>query len=243
MQRLTGILNFLNRALFPGRPFTLRMYAKFSNLCDRQGCALKHYHHVRLDQEFKKDLGVWITFLQFSDKTILCRSFVDLCSLSKATRLAFYLDASKNVGLGIGAFFNGKWLFARWEPGYIVKFDPSIEYLELLALCIAVFTWQVELVNKRVIRFCDNNSVCSMVNNSTSGCKNCMKLIRLLVLNNLRHNSRVFVKHISGTENVLADALSRLNFRQFWKHAPKNTCKNPDKLPADLWPPLKLWIV
>ena len=165
-----------------------------------------------------------------------------MCGFSGTTKLRFYSDTSKNTEFGIGAYFNGKWLFAQWEPDYIVKYDPSIEYLELLALCTAVFTWQQDLANKRVTIFCDNNSVCTMVNNSTSGCKNCMKLIRLLVLNNLRHNSRIFVKHIFGSKNVLADALSRMNFKQFWKHAPENTCTKPEKLPKELWPPSKLWI-
>ena len=32
LERLAGLLNFLNRAIVPGRVFTRRMYAKFSNL-------------------------------------------------------------------------------------------------------------------------------------------------------------------------------------------------------------------
>lgn len=32
LQRLTGLLNFLCKAIFPGRAFTRRMYAKFKSL-------------------------------------------------------------------------------------------------------------------------------------------------------------------------------------------------------------------
>ena len=53
LQRLAGYLNFLNRAIFPGRAFTRRMYAKFtSTVKDKK---LKAYHHIRLDSEFKSD--------------------------------------------------------------------------------------------------------------------------------------------------------------------------------------------
>ena len=242
MQRLAGILNFLNRGIFTGRPFTRCMYAKFSNLKDKQGCALKWYHHVRLDAEFKIDCGVWITFLQNADKSLLCRTFVDILGISGTPQILFYSDASKNENLGLGAYFHGNWLYAQWEPGYIREFDPSIEYLELLALCIAVFTWQTELTNQQVSIFCDNNSVCSMVNNSTSSCKNCMKLIRLLVLNNLRFNTRIFVKHLYSSMNYLADSLSHLKFREFWKKAPLSTKSHPEKLLTELWLPSHLWI-
>ena len=57
MQRLTGILNFLNRTLFPGRPFTRRMYAKFSNLHDKQGCALKALSPCQAGSGIQNRLG------------------------------------------------------------------------------------------------------------------------------------------------------------------------------------------
>ena len=242
MQRLTGILNFLNWALFAGRPFTRRMYAKFSNLKDKQEVALQPYHHVQIDNEFKVDCGVWITFLQSSNQVVLCHPFVDLCGIDGTTVLPFYSDASKNPNFGIGAYFKGMWTYAKWEQNYIQICNPSIEYLELLALCVAVFTWQEELVNLRSTIFCDNLSVVSMINQTTSSCKNCMKLIRMLVLNNLRNNTRIFAKHVTSRDNFLADAPSRLDFARFWRLAPQGTKKFPEKLPRDLWPPTHLWM-
>ena len=35
LESLAGLLNFLNRAIFPGRAFTHRMYAKFAGARDR----------------------------------------------------------------------------------------------------------------------------------------------------------------------------------------------------------------
>ena len=41
--QLTGLLNFISRAIVPGRAFTRRMYAKFSN------SKLKQHHHIWVD--------------------------------------------------------------------------------------------------------------------------------------------------------------------------------------------------
>ena len=55
LQVLTGYLNFLNRAIFPRRAFTRRMYMKCPTA---EGRKLKPYHHVKLDQEFYCDCEV-----------------------------------------------------------------------------------------------------------------------------------------------------------------------------------------
>ena len=59
LEKLTGLLNFLNKAITPGRAFTRRMYAKFATVPE-----LKKHHHVRLDKEFKEDCRVWTCFLE-----------------------------------------------------------------------------------------------------------------------------------------------------------------------------------
>ena len=83
--------------------------------------------------------------------------------------------------------------------------------------------------------FCDNKSVVSMINATTSSCKNCMFLIRLLVLSGLVDNRRVFACHVRGRDNKLADSLSRLDLDRFWREAPQNMTKHPDKTsPPDL---------
>ena len=78
LQQLAGHLNFINRAVVPGRAFTRRMYAKFSgsNLLDNKGRSLKPHHHVKLDREFRLDCALWEYFLQDLDSMIW--PFVDL---------------------------------------------------------------------------------------------------------------------------------------------------------------------
>ena len=81
-----------------------------------------------------------------------------------------------------------------------------------------------------------------MVNDMSTGEPECMKLIRLLALNNLRINRRVTVEYVKSAENVLADSLSRGEYDRFWKHAPEGTNRYPDSLPSQLWPIDKLWV-
>ena len=68
-----------------------------------------------------------------------------------------------------------------------------------------------------------------------------MKLIRLLTLNNLRHDRRIFIRHVEGKSNVLSDALSRLKFDKFFQLANKTVNNFPDKLTEELWQLTKIW--
>ena len=239
IQRLAGMLNFLNKAIHPGRAFTRRMYSKYSDIADGK-TVLKHYHHVKVDKEFRNDCEVWRTFLL--NQEAYSRPFIDVKrNTFTAVKLRFYTDASKHSSKGFGCVFGNRYTFGIWEKDYIKKFNPSIAYLELLALCIGIFTWQEKLSNMRIEVLCDNNSAKSMVNNLSTGGKNCMYLVRLLTLNNLLHNRRVFVKFISTKKNTLADALSRLQFKRFFKHRGPNMRRHPSPLPNELWPASKIW--
>ena len=250
LQSLCGYLNFLGRAIHPGRVFTRRMYSKFGHIVHSQpngSAVIKYtpmpYHHIKLDKEFKLDCKVWLEFITDENlQSVVCRPMIDLTNSVSAEELKFYSDASAAKTLGFGCSFGNSWIFGQWEDGYIDKFKPSIEYLELYALVAGILTWQDDprLNNCRVIVFCDNQAVVHMINNITSGCKNCMHLLRIMVLNGLRHNQRVFVKFVSTKNNFLADSLSRLKIDKFKKLLPSANVY-PDKVHPDIWPPSKIW--
>ena len=86
------------------------------------------------------------------------------------------MDASKNRKLGFGGHCGINWMQARWGS-FIQNCDPSIQFLELYALTAGVLAWIHQFRNKTVVIYTDNQCVRSMVNNTTSGCKNCMVLI------------------------------------------------------------------
>ena len=245
IQVLTGYLNFITKAIFAGRTFTRRMYSKgsvYQKKKDRSIQKLKQHHHIKLDPEFKFDCAIWKTFLENHTKVALCRPMIDLDKNQfTAKQLAFSSDASAAESLGFGAMFNKHWIFGQWEPGYIKQFKPNIEYLELYAVVAAILTWSKELKNIRMILYCDNSAVVTMINNLTSGCKNCMYLLRLLTLDNLIHSHRVFAKHLKLEENYLSDALSRLKIDKFCKLIPAGTDKYPTRVSEQVWPASKIW--
>ena len=171
------------------------------------------------------------------------RPFVDWNLEETSEELNFYSDASASEILGFGAVFNESWIFGQWEPGFIRKYKPSIEYLELFALGAVILTWDFKIKNKRVTVFTDNMAVVHMINNSSSGCKNCMQMLRMIVTNNIMHNTRLFAKHMRTERNVLADSLSRLDFKRFWRNDPGYMNRQPDDLPDSIWPVSKLWML
>ena len=224
LQTLCGYLNFLNRAVYPGCIFLHRMYTKYqcytvtSAKGSNTGFKFKQYHHVRLDSEFRTNCKVWLDFLTHHEiSKVVNRPMIDIYEQTTACEISFYSDASANGKLGFGCVLNKNWLYGQWDHALMICNKPSIEYLELFAMTAGILTWEKEraLNNCRIIVFCDNQAVVNVVNNITSSCKNCMVLFRLLVLNGIVHNCRLYVKYVKSKDNGVSDALSRLQFECF----------------------------
>ena len=237
LQKLTGFLNFLGRAVVPGRVFTRRMYAY------TRSNVLKPHHHVRINSELRADLMMWREFLH--DPTIFAQPFLDFSSELIADVLKMYSDSSKNPNLGFGAICQHSWMYSQWDSAFIREKDPSIEYLELWAVVAGVITWLHRFCNRRIVLFCDNMSVVEMINHNSSSCKNCMVLLRILVLHSLKLNVRVFARHVTSRNNDYSDALSRLKLEKFWQISREKGDyfeQSPTNIPEQIWPIQKIWI-
>ena len=105
----------------------------------------------------------------------------------------------------------------------------SINYLELYALTVGIFCWLRNYKNCKIVIYCDNQSVMHMVNNTTSSCPNCMVLIRLLTLEMMYCNVKLNVKYVSSADNIFADHLSRLRYKDFQTEARKKGKKFESK--------------
>lgn len=233
VQQVAGSLNFICKAVVPGRAFTRRLYSKTSGL--------KQHHHLRVDKEMRKDLYMWQHFLEDESETI-CRPFIDLNEKLVATEIEFFTDASKKVGFG--GFCQGAFFHQRWESNYWVRKNKvEIAWMELYAVTVGIVLFAKRFENKRIVLFCDNQSVVGMINNSSSTCKRCMILIRIITLISVKLNTRVFAKYIETWRNDLADALSRNDLKKFWRIAPKHTQRNPTELPKCCWPVPKDWLI
>ena len=234
-QKLCGILNFLCRCVVPGRAFLHRLYLKSTSA---SGSLLHPHHHIKITEENRLDLLVWKEFLAHPEG--FYRPFMEVESLN-AQEIDMFSDASGNYKLGFGALCGPEWTYGQWDHDFCMTQEPSIEFLELFALTIGVLNWIRLFANRRVILFCDNESVVHMINNSCSNCKHCMVLIRLIVAESICRNVRVFAKHVGTKQNGKADALSRLDFQRFWRLSADTMNPLPTGIPEAIWPMSKVW--
>ena len=213
------------------------MYAKYS----LENSGLKSYHHFSLDAEFRSDCKMWLEFLRIPHLLTVCRPFVDLSEILDADQLEFYTDSSASVDIGgCGGIFGSEWFSQKWENGFISKYNPGIQYLELYAVLLGVFIWMNKLHNSRCIVFCDNKNVVRALNKTSSKCKNCMYLVKILTLHCLKYNMRIFGKYIETDKNMQADHTSRLRIKKFREITPWAE-EHPQPLPSCLWPLTELW--
>ena len=237
LQQLCGHLNFLCNAIVPGRAFTRQLYAHGAGLT-------KPNHHLNVTKEIRKDLGMWVTFLT-TDLTAYNRPFFDLGATKVFHEINFATDASANPLLGAGGVCGAEWFVLQWDEDFMTTQRPSINYLELFAVMVGILAWLKFYQNREIILHCDNQSIVSMVNKTTSKCPNCMVLIRLLVMHCLKNNVKLQVRYIESIKNEFPDLLSRLKYKQFRIRSRKlgrhfnNKCT---PIPSEIWPIEKIWI-
>ena len=238
LQRLTGFLNFLSKAVVPGRTFTRRLYAYTEN------SNLLEHHHINVCREMRLDLELWLGFL--STPGAFARPFFHFHNKGDDYQvLDWYTDSSRNKYLGCGGYCDKEWFIQQWDDEFIDEHNPSINYLELYAVTVGIFCWAEKYQNKKIILFCDNMSVVYMLNNATSKCRNCMVLIRLIVMKSLRWNVHISARHVTSEKNGYADHLSRMRysaFRRLAKLEGKSFNKYNVQVPDELWPMNKLWL-
>ena len=235
VQKLCGLLNFLCRTIVPGRTFTRCIYFLTAGNYKK----LRKYHHIRVTSEVKHDLRIWEKFLDHP--MVACRPFADFAFDLEIEQLSFYTDASKNARLGFGGWYESEWFAQKWDESFICSEDPSIAYLELYALTCSFLLWANQFRNRRILVNCDNQGVVQIVNNTTLGCKNCMVLIRLIVMESMVQNVRLYVKYVSSAMNEIADALSRQQWARFHNMTKdRNMDEKPREIHKDIWPIQKI---
>ena len=111
----------------------------------------------------------------------------------------------------------------------------------MFGVTIAVLLWIHKFKNRKIFLFVDNESVKNMINHSTSSCSNLMLLIRLIVLESMVQNVRVYAKYVKSKGNAKADAISRLQFNRF-RELDQDMNLEPDPIPEQIWPLEKIWL-
>ena len=202
---------------------------------------LKKYHHVKLEWDTILDLEVWKMFLE--NPVAYCRPFMDFENCVELTTLEWCTDVAKALGKGFGGHFVSHWFVGQWSKELLTR-DPSIEFLELYTVAVSVLLWINMMRNKRIQIFCDNQSVVHMINSQSSRHPYCMRLIRIITLECLIHNVRLYGKHLRTHLNGRADVLSRNKvdkFKQLSESMGQQIDQEPMVIPLILRDIEKLW--
>ena len=224
LQSLLGSLNFMCRAIVPGRPFCRRL---INATCGIQ-CS---HHHIRLTEGMRQDLKMWLRFFcDFNGISL----FIDAQWLTNWD-VSLYTDSSAAENKGFGIFFQGQWTCSVWPQSWIKQGRlQDITLLEYFPILVAIYIWGEKLSNRKVLLHCDNKAVVQVINKQTTKSLDIMVLVRALTLKCLKLNIVLRAEHIPGCKNVIADSLSRLQITRFRQLAPEaDDC--PASIPSLLW--------
>ena len=217
MLSLIGELAHACKVVRPGRTFLRRMIDLASS---RQG--LEDW--IRINQEFKSDLTWWSLFLDQWNGVSLLQSH-----LSRPPDTHVFTDASGNWGCG--SVCGNHWFKAQWSDKWSTV---NITTKELVPIILSVAVWGRELRAQHVLFHSDNAAVVAVIQAGSSRDSGIMHLLRCLHFFSAKHDIRTSAIHISGAQNVMADALSRNDLDKFFFSSPK-ALWNPTPVPEALW--------
>ena len=105
---------------------------------------------------------------------------------------------------------------------------------ELLPILLAAATWGPHWRNSQILFKCDNMAVVNILSSSTSPDPLVMHLLRTLHFISAFYNLHLTAKHIAGSGNVIADAISRNLPQVLFSQAPEAS-PQPIPIPEPLW--------
>ena len=200
---IIGKLIFVSKVVRSGRTFVRR-------LIDLSRKVKYLHHRVNLNLSARKDIQWWLAYLpSWNGITMLYDSV-----WTTNQQLELYTDSSD---IAIGAYFNDAWFYEVLDDKLR---NMSINWRELYAIVIAITTWGKQLASKRLLIYCDNLSICYILQKGTSKSEIIMDLVRQLFYICAQYNIELSAKYVSTVNNGIADSLSRLQFNRFRSLAP-----------------------
>ncbi|XP_069133242.1 uncharacterized protein [Argopecten irradians] len=145
--QLLGHLNFASKVIIPGRSFV-------SYIIKLSTTAKKLHHFVKISQECRSDIKMWISFLKHWNGATI---FYDQ-HITKSEDIQLYTDASGSVGYG--GYMQGQWFAEAW-PDAIKEHicsgeEISIAFKELYPIVVAAMIWGHNWKGLRILFNCDN---------------------------------------------------------------------------------------
>ena len=136
-----GKLNFISRIIHAGYCFIQRIY--------QVQLGIKEKLHIDLKALVLQDLRMWRTFL---DKFRGWNPIVNVDQLSHhPVEIVADVAGSVQLGWGMWLLHTGHWMYGQGEPEVFAAMNPSIDFLELYTLLVAVVMWAPFLMDKVVL--------------------------------------------------------------------------------------------
>ncbi len=202
---IIGKLSFASKVVRSGRTF-LRRLIDLSK-------TVKHLHYkIKLNKAAQADFSWWLACIDSHNGVNI---FPKEWDESKA--MLVFTDASD---LAAGVVVNGQWSIYPFQGQGQVWLNDPIHVREMLAVCVAVSTFRNELCGRQVTFKVDNMATCYAINTGSTKCKATMNLVRSLYFMLCKFNIDCRAEYINTNDNILADALSRLEVKKFFANCP-----------------------
>ncbi len=135
-----------------------------------------------------------------------------------ADDMQFFTDATP---VAFGGYYDGKWFQGKFPNDFIPPDTlASMALYELYPIVMAAILWGDRWAKRRIVVKCDNAATVDIINKCRSKVPFIQKFVRRLIWCSAKGQFVIIAKHIAGTTNVIADALSRFRMLQFRRHAP-----------------------
>ena len=216
---LIGKLAFAAKVVPAGRLFTRR-------LIELASTKKRLHHHLDLNRQAQEDIRWWQQFLPSWNG----RSMFLEPTWTEADDLQLFTDASGTKGFG--AYFDKEWIRGDWLPSQRLPLR-SIQWQELFAIVAATMTWCNRLRGRKVRFNCDNEAIVKAWQNKSAKHPQLVTLLRHLFMIAARSNFTVYLYHLPGKKNTIADALSRNKINRFFSLTPQ-AHPEPTPLPDGL---------
>jgi hypothetical protein len=196
---LLGKLIFCARVVRDGRKFVGRLIELTKKV--------RHLHYkVKLNKEAQADIAWWVKCIDSHNGVSMFPSEWDI----EDSALVF-TDASD---LAAGGAYGQSWFVVPFsgENGWMANTD--IAWRELYAMVVCIATFGERLAGRRVSMKVDNQAIYYCVNSGNSKNSKIMALIRSLYYYTTLYKIEYKAFFLSTHDNVLADAISRLEFNK-----------------------------
>lgn len=196
IQSLIGKLNFVASCVKPSRIFISRLLQWLRSIDKTCTNSVTH----KIPNYVKKDLVWWQNFLPRYNGISLM-SYEEWSSPDE-------IFSSDSCLSGCGGFWKGAYFHSVF-PEEIMQNNWHISALEMLSIIVCLRLWGSYFKGLKIIVFCDNEAVCTVINTGKTKCEILQEFLREICFLAAVYEFELRTVHLTSSENRICDHLSR----------------------------------